>query len=811
MALIRGFLQNGFAPNVIQNGRSILFMELKSLNLRFLRSNSFFTGTEIQLSKTFSLNIEPFYFPESFNVPTNFNYCGNIPDVSYFYSILDDESTKTQKELFVFNLKNLKYKWNLQRELLRYCDEKTLILLQVCTQFVIDCFEFEILLKKDRHQNSNDLLFPFGHQICSLSGYTYKLFKILYLNDEEIFCVKNEYGLNPKKVSKVEYEWSCFQIFEHPEQQYMSAFNSFRGQKTFKECIPDLYSFVSKEAVFFNECKIHGHINCLMNPNATERDLNPFGISYLELNKEFEQKCYKLIENNADVNKVTIHWECQYRNFIKTSSMFDRFKAFIFQPHPLIRLRARTCCRGSYSDVYRLKWLKNERTNEKLYFLDVNGLYSYACFKFPLMIGRYDILMGEQLSKIKFVNGKFFFNNIEMYGTMLVTILPPKKCFRPFLLYRTKSGKVVNTLCSKCCEFKRKVVNCRHSDSERAITSSYFISELNASVKYNYKILYIHECHFYKEANFFMKSFVQKLNALKVKHTNILKDCVSSEEKLNYCEFLNEEMELRDSFRILPSSVNENKSKRFLYKQMANGFFGKFQQLQNKSKTIFVRSQNNLENLYFSNNVITDLFCINEDFCKVQLMPKDEKKLPPNLKNNCYIGGQIVAYSREIIYEHLNTIEKYGGTLYQVECDSIIFSLPLNVQIPINISDALGHFKHVLDGEILSFYSFGPKNYSITYQKPFANPESYTRISGISLNNVMFNNELNDKLFNEYLTNLSFLQKTSIAQVRTKLKKKTNEIVTLLEKTTYSNQLTNRRILKRKKLNPELIMYPYGF
>jgi hypothetical protein len=243
---------------------------------------------------------------------------------------------------------------------------------------------------------------------------------------------------------------------------------------------------------------------------------------------------------------------------------------------------------------------------------------------------------------------------------------------------------------------------------------------------------------------------------------------------------------------------------------MANGFFGKFQQKKTKPQTRFVRSQNNLESLYFSNFEITDLFCINDNFCKVQIVPKDEQKIVPNLKNNCYIGGQIIAYSREIIYEHLNTIETNGGTLFQVECDSVIFSLPSNQNLPVCVSHALGHFKHEINGEILSYYSFGPKNYSITYKNCLtSNIETITKVSGLSLNNVMFKNELNEKLFSEYLSNLNSLQQKTIAQVRTKEIKKTNEIISILGKVTYSNQISSRRILKPK--STDLITLPYGF
>ena len=73
----------------------------------------------------------------------------------------------------------------------------------------------------------------------------------------------------------------------------------------------------------------------------------------------------------------------------------------------------------------------------------------------------------------------------------------------------------------------------------------------------------------------------------------------------------------------------------------------------------------------------------------------------------------------------------------------------------------------------------------------------------------MFKNELNEKLFSEYLSNLNSLQQKTIAQVRTKEIKKTNEIISILGKVTYSNQISSRRILKPK--STDLITLPYGF
>ena len=90
-------------------------------------------------------------------------------------------------------------------------------------------------------------------------------------------------------------------------------------------------------------------------------------------------------------------------------------------------------------------------------------------------------------------------------------------------------------------------------------------------------------------------------------------------------------------------------------------------------------------------------------------------KLPPNRKSNCYIGAQLTAFARQTIYEHLQTLNQVNATIYQIDCDSIIFSLPKSTRIPLILSDAVGHFKREVTGEIISYYSMGPKNYCLTF------------------------------------------------------------------------------------------------
>ncbi len=807
--ILSGFLKHGFCPKVIQNGRKILFMEVLNLNLRFVTSNSYLEGTEIDLSKQYNFDHEKYYFPESLKLPQYYHYNGVVPNAKHFFNFNDEVNVKTDKENFVVKLQENNYTWNFVKELVRYCDEKLWFLTICCLKFLEESFCFQIMLKTENKIIGTDLLHPFGNNICSLSGFTFKLYKILYLNKENVYIVKNEYGVNTKHVSKLEYEWASFMEFQYPNNQFLSAFNNPNGQFYFKEAIPDLYSPITKEAHFFHGCKWHGHLNsCLIFPNAKGDTKNPVGIDYNTLNEDFLRKATNLLNNNSDkVHKVTIHWECLYLQK-RTTTELNHFLQNRFQPHPLRRLCPRACVRGGYSDVYALKWSQKSFPNEKFYFYDVNSLYSYVAITYPFFTSKYQILMGPKLKEISFKNDSCFYNDKQIYGTMLVTILAPPTLYLPCLAMKTPDGKSINTLCSKCLENYSS--RCSHSDIERAITDSYFISEIIYALKQNYKLLYIHECHCYETVKYLFKDFIEKLNVLKLQNSNCLSDCSDPYQKKEYCDYLNNEMNLKDPFFLKPSNITNNVAKRTFFKLMANGFFGKFSQKQNKSKTVFASNQQELENIYFSNVAIKEIFCLNDDICQVQIQP-DNFKLPPNRKTNCYIGGQITAYARQIMHEHLTSILRIGGTLYQTDTDSICFTLPQQASIPILVSHAIGHFKNEIDGTIISFHSLGSKNYSIIY-KNGDKLTAVTKIRGLFLKSHVNENEIDDELFDDYIEKFAKSKKCSKVINQTRFKRlKTNplQVHPQIEKVTFTNDVSNKRYIDFNSNN--FTTFPYGY
>ena len=422
------------------------------------------------------------------------------------------------------------------------------------------------------------------------------------------------------------------------------------------------------------------------------------------------------------------------------------------------------------------------------------------------MIGKYQIILGNDLKFLQIQRNNFFFKGKQIMGAILITILPPKLLLHPFLLHRTKNGKTVNTLCAKCAELQMS--KCSHSDNERAITGSYMISEIEFALSLGYKVLHIHECHVYEETDFILRDFIKILNMFKTKNSSFLKG-LDNADQIHYCNLLNEELELNEPFLLTPANVKFNQQKRFFYKLMANSLFGKLEQKHNKYRTLFVNKQSDLENIFHSENIIQDLFCISDEICQVQVLPC-ELKLPPNRNSNCYIGAQLTAYARQIIYSHLQTLCNAGAKIYQVDCDSIIFTLPNEHPIPLKISEAVGHFKHEVSEKILSYYSLGPKNYSISFQDKNC-IKTISKVSGLSLNNSLNSFVLDTKLFQLYVDQFlnNRTEKCLVNQLRKKGNFKKIKIESELEKVTFSNDLSKRRFINIRTRN--YFTYPYGY
>jgi hypothetical protein len=252
-----------------------------------------------------------------------------------------------------------------------------------------------------------------------------------------------------------------------------------------------------------------------------------------------------------------------------------------------------------------------------------------------------------------------------------------------------------------------------------------------------------------------------------------------------------------------PDLIEPNELKKSLYKIAANSLFGKLQQRSDYASTKFVATQYELEQTYEEHNEnIFNITCHNENMCQIDYYEKITSKTR-NLKQNCYLGAQITAYARLVLHKHLVELNKLKGfTIYYCDTDSIFGTMKKTSSRPVKIGPLVGEFKHVIKGEILSFYCLGLKNYCITYKDKDGQNQSITKLCGLSLNNVAINSAVSDDLYKTHLQ--QFYSNIKCSTKLPKLKRPRLNQPNFLETFTLSNNVSSDRQieLKSKKSFP---------
>jgi len=824
--LLHIFTSVGICPNVLKrNGNLLLVIEIVEANVRIVSSNNYIPGNEFDLADFFDISYIPHFFPYQFLVRQshsdtepfciqignhnmsysfNWNYNGPRPDFKYF--LLQSDTKKTHKEKLIFYQK-IADPYCISKELQIHADLKLHLLSTAMMHFLKESFQFQQNIHIDlQNESLSNFVNPFNAPIVSLGSLMYNIYSVNFMEKYNIYSVKNEYGTNLKQVSRLEHQFVMFQHYRNPGTSLISAFSSENGQKYFRESVPDLYCEQTKQCWYLMGCVIHGHMDgCLLNPNANAETKNPFGKPYGELNSEFQTKLDNLILNNpTEVKEIILEWECLFRQKMRTNSNLMNFIDHHYVSHPLTRLKPRSTVRSGLLDCYAMKWGNKHFPNENFYALDVNGLYSFCGIKFPYMTGKFKVIIGEDLKNITISNNCFFYCGDKIMGSVLLQILPPKDLKYPFLMYRVNDQNF-NTLCAKCAELQTKT-KCKHSDSQRALISTYMISEVEFALSLKYSILAVFEIHAYFTNDYILEPFVKQLSLLKLLHSDCIKPHLSTSDKQDYCEKVNLHFNLSEAKSIKPKSFKPNIGRRNFYKLACNTFFGKWSQRTDKGKIAFVSTQQELEK-YLVTDKVDDVFCLSENVCMVQTSCR--VPTAPNLKYNVYIGAQIAAYGRQVIYSHLQSLLTIPNcTIYQINCDSIYFSLPKNVISPFQTDQLPGTFKDVYNGKILSFMSFGPRQYCIHFENDNT-LKTETRISGLSINQEISNFDFN-AVFDELITkyeNECFHQFV-FPQTRKRILK--NLVVKKYsEKFSLTNSFSNRRRLCLNSSRIETL--PYGY
>jgi len=833
-AIIKALLGANLFPKISKRNKKFFEVSLPELRIRILNMANYIKGTELEKADLSKLKFDQVFFPQKFNQVKNYGYRGKIPDVDYFISIFEPEIVQEEKKVYVKHFRGL---WDFKDQLVAFSRQKTELLSKTTLLFVKEFY----LLQQKMHsviplENSNRFLLvsPFAGNLTTFSGFIFTLYKGLFLSHFEIFSVKNEYHVPSRKVSQTETEFCKFLEFKNPNLQIISNFSNPCGQEYFKEAVPDVYIPELKMAIFVNGCYFHGHYkgdvcppsqknltdssfneifdptpdqtHCLLSKPGLPDTLNKrMNKSYQSLQREFFEKIDQLKQNNPDkIETVKVFWECFYKKQISGSPDHKLFlKSYV--KHPLRRLVPRDCGKGGLTQAFALSWNQQENSDETFYCCDINGLYSHVAMAKMYNVGEYQILIGKALKEISQQNGKLFFEGKKLYGTALISFVPPRNLFVPFLIYKHEQSSVL-ILCRKC--FLKKSKTCKHSDSERTLTGSYFIEEIEFAMTLGYRITAIHECHAYFDQGPVFKKFISILSYYKTKFSPFLEK-VETDKRAEHCKRLNEKMNFEIPFLLTPNDQPDS-FKKYLFKLAANSLFGKMQQRKDKPSVHTVTENEELERILADNKEdILSIEAFNDMICQVSVKQK-ENKLQDSQRTNCYLGSQVVALARIYFYEQILKVLECKGTLFYVDTDCIFFSLKKHLQNPLDMSEAIGDFKSVYS-QISHFYCLGPKNYTIA-SLAGGKTSVTTKVRGLNLNSPVAEHVVNSFTHKTYLK--SFLKKNlltlKVPQLRTRrVKKHLFSSKTQLEFLSFSNTINTQRFFIRK--SSSLSTLPYGF
>ena len=120
--------------------------------------------------------------------------------------------------------------------------------------------------------------------------------------------------------------------------------------------------------------------------------------------------------------------------------------------------------------------------------------------------------------------------------------------------------------CAKCVE-SMSTRKCKHSDSERALVSTWTSVEIEFASSLGYKVLKIYEFFVYTETSFLFKNFYTKLARIKLESEGFPDNAVTLEQKNDYVAKLNKAMPGLD---LKVENIENNPGRRAFAKDLSN-------------------------------------------------------------------------------------------------------------------------------------------------------------------------------------------------------------------------------------------------
>ena len=672
---------------VIMRGRKILM--IRSGNVKVLDSLNFFLQPLSKLPKALGLDVtnQKGDFPYLFNIQSNYDYEGEIPDLKYFGTEYMPPEKKIKLEEWHETEKVSKKTWNFKSELINYCQNDVNILMSCIMKF------------REVFKNITNLD-PITRAF-TLASIGLEVFKSKYLNEKELAITPTEGYTAVKNYSISANCWL----------DWIEKTNGVKLKREFRigKYWVDAYDINTNTVYEYNGCYFHGH-DC--DPN---NELNPKRMADINERLNFI--------NNSEYKLITI-WDCEYKKLKQNDKICKDYfnKRYVY--YLKLRKNGNVEIRDSFfgGRTNNIKFFHNVNQEEEIKYLDVCSLYPYVLknYKYPIS---HPILIREN----------FDYTLQSYFGFVKCQVEAPRKLYLP-VLPLVLNDKLFFPLCVSCAE--EKCIDCVCTD--RSMVNTWTSEELKLAISKGYKITEIFEVLHYPEnatSSELFKKYVDMWLKIKQESSGWPSWCLNEEDKQRYIE----EYLTSEKVQLEYDKIEKNEALRFIAKIMLNSFWGKLAQRPNQPRTAIINTYDEYFDLITdSDKEITGEIMVTDDVL-ILTWEYIEPKLDIVKNYNIAVGSYVTAYARMKLYSIMEEIEtiRPKSLLYH-DTDSVMYIKNINDR-EIECGDYLGDLTDEIeknygkDAKCTQFVSLGPKNYAYIVDVGNGNFKAEIKCKGISL------------------------------------------------------------------------------
>jgi G:T-mismatch repair DNA endonuclease (very short patch repair protein) len=540
--VFRQVIQNfGFHVDPIFSGSKLLQFTVKqteqarNIQFRAIDSAQFFQSALKNLPKQFGLDVSDMkkgFFPYRFDRPCNWNYIGAFPDLEIYSP--REMNKQGAAEVTKWHGLQVGKVFHFRREMLDYCLQDVRLLLSA----------MQVAVKEDLDFMGFDGM----AETCTIAAKTMMFFRYSFLRKNTIGCIPQNGYSGFRNQSREGLLWLLLQEIElYPGLQHS---HSRQGEKSVCGFPVDGFHEASNTVLQYHGCYFHGCPKCHVNRSGLN-ELN--GETFETLHVKTQRRTLKM--RNAGF-VVVEKWGCDV-----TDEEMQRASALGLEDK-VSQLIPKDAFYGGRTEAVTLHTKVEEPANEIKYY-DVTSEYPYVNARKMYPLGHPTILLKHQLPQ-----SNDTWKDVNIYGAVKCSILPPPHLFHPVLPYRQK-GALMFPLCHTCCEEKATAF-CEHNESERVLHGTWMSIEINEAIERGYKLVKVQEAwHFDKQSDQLFRSFINALYKAKLEASGFPHGVDTEANKQAY----KEEIIRREGVVIELDKVAVNPGRRQMAKILLNSFW----------------------------------------------------------------------------------------------------------------------------------------------------------------------------------------------------------------------------------------------